>query len=232
MKRIGFGCMRLHENNKRLVKYAIEHEINYFDVSPYYVNGNCEQIMKEALSGFDRDKFILTSKIYLPFIKTQADLELRLGTIYMGTVKITVVRHGQTDWNKNKILQGWEQTVLNREGIASVCSIAEYLYGQEYDMILTSDLLRAQQTAKIFSEKLNLPIQYLEHLRERYLGELQGTYEGYIQIPNPVESDMEPTLLFVRRIISIFKRMTLKYDYDKPLFVECINGAFRTISIL
>ena len=78
MKRIGFGCMRLHENNKRLVKYAIEHEINYFDVSPYYVNGNCEQIMKEALSGFDRDKFILTSKIYLPFIKTQADLELRL----------------------------------------------------------------------------------------------------------------------------------------------------------
>ena len=146
----------------------------------------------------------------------------------MGTVKITVVRHGQTDWNKNKILQGWEQTVLNREGIASVCSIAEYLYGQEYDMILTSDLLRAQQTAKIFSEKLNLPIQYLEHLRERYLGELQGTYEGYIQIPNPVESDMEPTLLFVRRIISIFKRIA-KGEWGSSILVITHGGPIKVL---
>ena len=178
----------------------------------------------------------------------------------MDVVKITIVRHGQTNWNKEGIVQGWESTSLNTEGIAYIGCLADYLNNQKYDMILTSDLLRARQTAQIFSDKCNLPIKCLESLRERELGELQGTYENSVPIGSSKNS-VEPTILFVRRIVSIFNRIAkgewgtnilvithggpirviqqhclgrvgLQYDNRLPLVIECQKGVFHSFSVL
>lgn len=73
---LGYGCMRWpltkDENGKdivdqegvnRLVDYAIEHGINYFDAAPMYHNGDCERVTGIALSRHPRDKYYIATKL-------------------------------------------------------------------------------------------------------------------------------------------------------------------------
>lgn len=76
--RLGFGCMRLHDNYKEVIPYAIEHDICYFDIARHYCHGQCENLVKEALSGIRREEYILTSKLYLPQISASHELEKQL----------------------------------------------------------------------------------------------------------------------------------------------------------
>ena len=73
---LGYGCMRWpltkDENGKdvvdqegvnRLVDYAIEHGINYFDAAPMYHNGDCERVTGIALSRHPREKYYIATKL-------------------------------------------------------------------------------------------------------------------------------------------------------------------------
>ena len=57
---LGFGMMRLpndQEEVNRLVDYAIEHGVNYFDTAPMYMRGQSEVLMGNDLSRHPRDKY-------------------------------------------------------------------------------------------------------------------------------------------------------------------------------
>ena len=63
---LGFGMMRLPNNQEevnRLVDYAIEHGVNYFDTAPMYMGGQSEVLMGNALSRFSRDKYYVATKM-------------------------------------------------------------------------------------------------------------------------------------------------------------------------
>ena len=51
------------EGVNRLVDYAIEHGVNYFDTAPVYCNGECERVTGIALSRHPRDKYYIAAKI-------------------------------------------------------------------------------------------------------------------------------------------------------------------------
>lgn len=88
---------------------------------------------------------------------------------------IGLLRHGQTDWNIDFRLQGVTDIPLNETGIGQARLAAEVIVTTDWDLILTSPLSRARDTAQIvadahgFSEFLVEPL-----LLERSFGEAEG----------------------------------------------------------
>jgi probable phosphoglycerate mutase len=85
------------------------------------------------------------------------------------------VRHGQTDWNLNRMLQGNTDIPLNDTGLAQAQIAREKLAGQPVATIVSSPLQRARKTADIINTDLSCPIIELEGLRECSFGIHEGT---------------------------------------------------------
>lgn len=92
---------------------------------------------------------------------------------------IGFVRHGITDWNTQGIAQGSADVPLNETGRKQAALLAERLVSEEgWDIIISSDLVRAKETAEIIGKKLGLPVSYFDtRLRERSGGKIEGTTE-------------------------------------------------------
>ncbi|KAM0756282.1 phosphoglycerate mutase-like protein [Meredithblackwellia eburnea MCA 4105] len=94
---------------------------------------------------------------------------------------VTIVRHGETDHNKAKIIQGHIDTLLNSEGEGQARVVAKYLKSTvSFDEAWTSDLSRAKKTAELIMEQQEgtVPLQTDVRIRERFLGALQGRKVG------------------------------------------------------
>ena len=91
-------------------------------------------------------------------------------------MKIYIVRHGQTEENLQRILQGHMPGTLTEQGKEQVAKAAEILAnnGVKFKCIVSSDLKRAMDSAQIISDRLNLPIIPMEILRERDWGKFTG----------------------------------------------------------
>ncbi|KAI8081325.1 histidine phosphatase superfamily [Halteromyces radiatus] len=90
-------------------------------------------------------------------------------------VLITLVRHGNTDANNQRILQGQTDTILNDMGHRQASLVANRLKQERFDKIYCSDLLRCQQTAQaIRDHHVDTPITLVRELRERSFGDLSG----------------------------------------------------------
>lgn len=89
-----------------------------------------------------------------------------------------LIRHGETEWNADKRLQGWLDIPLSPEGIKQAEQLRNALrpplLASSVDVIVSSDLCRASQTAQIATSHLGLPIQANPALRERCYGIYQG----------------------------------------------------------
>ncbi|MBO7332174.1 MAG: histidine phosphatase family protein [Alphaproteobacteria bacterium] len=85
-----------------------------------------------------------------------------------------LVRHGETDWNKEKRCQGWTDIPLNETGLAQAEKISKQLKKGDYSALYTSDLKRAFQTAEVLNETLSLSIQKVKELRELNHGDAEG----------------------------------------------------------
>jgi len=86
-----------------------------------------------------------------------------------------LLRHGQTDWNINFLLQGVTDIPMNDTGIEQVRLAAQALQASDWDVVLTSPLTRARQTAQIIANHVGFDeILENELLIERSFGEAEG----------------------------------------------------------
>jgi len=85
------------------------------------------------------------------------------------------IRHGQTDWNVERRLQGSIDIPLNDTGISQAHSAKEILRGLPITHIYSSTLQRARGTADIVNEGLNLPVMGMDMLQEVNFGVLEGS---------------------------------------------------------
>lgn len=83
--------------------------------------------------------------------------------------KIIIVRHGETDYNRERRMQGWLDIPLNEAGHTQAKQAAESL-SESVHAIYSSDLRRAVETASYFASKLSLPVSKEFALRERDMG--------------------------------------------------------------
>ncbi len=87
---------------------------------------------------------------------------------------ILLVRHGETDWNAERRVQGHSDRPLNETGREQAAALADALEEREIDAIYSSDLLRAHETARVVAERRGLAVTAIRDLRERDF----GTWEG------------------------------------------------------
>lgn len=88
-------------------------------------------------------------------------------------MKITFVRHGETDLNEQGKVTGRLDVPLNEKGrkqAAETCALLEL----SYDVIFSSSLIRSFQTATVFNERLNVPLVVEDSILERNFGSLAG----------------------------------------------------------
>ena len=137
-----------------------------------------------------------------------------------------IFRHGQTIWNAEGRPQGQHEypvplTVVGRE---QAQQLAEKLKDKKIKLIISSDLLRAQQTGEIVAKTLKTPIVFDKRLREVNYGILNGLYtiereEVYPdfkksyenpEIPFPEGESLRQVAL---RMIEVIKEACAKYSY-------------------
>jgi probable phosphoglycerate mutase len=91
-----------------------------------------------------------------------------------GMTRICFVRHGETDWNIEQRMQGHIDLELNAKGLAQAAAAGRYFAAQQAVALYSSDLLRAQQTARPIAQALGLSPVLLAALRERHFGRCEG----------------------------------------------------------
>lgn len=145
---------------------------------------------------------------------------------------IYIVRHGETEENKQKILQGHLPGNLTEKGREQVRITAEELVsrGVEFRCILSSDLKRAMDSATIISERLQLLIIPMEILRERDWGQYTGLslaegkekyyHDGHWDFPGMAETDEG---IFSRAKETL---MLLSEQYSDSSIIVVTHGQF------
>ena len=88
--------------------------------------------------------------------------------------RIIAIRHGETAWNVASRLQGQLDVPLNERGQAQAQLTAQSLLEDRPDVLYSSDLSRARDTARAIAEALDLPLHEHASLRERHFGIWQG----------------------------------------------------------
>ena len=96
-------------------------------------------------------------------------------------MKLYIIRHGQTNWNRKGRIQGKTDIELNEEGIEQAKEARKILEEYPIDMIVSSTLKRARKTAEIINESKKVPILFKEALEERGFGEFEGKTREEIQ---------------------------------------------------
>lgn len=139
-------------------------------------------------------------------------------------MRLYVVRHGETDYNKERKIQGHINIPLNENGKNQAIKVRDDLKNKHIDLIITSPLDRAFTTASIISDG-KIPIVKDKRLKERYLGTLEGAnVEKYDRfkyndmILNFTEENVESVRDVYNRVGSLLRNID-KYNKNNILLV-------------
>lgn len=89
-------------------------------------------------------------------------------------MNIYLVRHGETPWNKKRLVQGQRDIPLNDYGRDLAKKTAEGMKDISFDAVFSSPLSRAFETAQIITEGRNLPVVTDDLLKEIHFGKGEG----------------------------------------------------------
>ncbi len=173
--------------------------------------------------------------------RTNAALDLHKETVdgivwpgkkHATSVEVTAVRHGQTDWNAKGLVQGEDDIPLNDTGRKQAAERAQALKGKKFDVVISSDLSRARETAQIIADALGLPLGEAWHeLRERKLGTWSGKTVEEIHAMHPSRAKGNPAFHpgtpengeslqhFIARVEKAYERLLREYPGKKVLLV-------------
>jgi probable phosphoglycerate mutase len=107
-----------------------------------------------------------------------------------GMTELILIRHGETDWNRELRFQGQVDVPLNAVGHEQARRLGQRLAGETADLLVCSDLTRTQQTAlPISQQSMHPPLQGASvlnpALREQNFGTVDGMRVNDIQIQYP-----------------------------------------------
>lgn len=92
----------------------------------------------------------------------------------MKQTRILIIRHGETEHNKNDEITGQLDIGLNRYGLEQAEKAADRLEKEDFDAVYSSDLERTYETVKIIAERHGLHPEPCKEFRERSFGEFEG----------------------------------------------------------
>jgi len=101
--------------------------------------------------------------------------------------RIVLLRHGRTAWNAERRYQGQEDPPLDEVGQVQAIEAAALVAAMNPDVLISSDLERARQTAQKVSSLSGVPLTVDKRLRERNLGHWQGLTRDEVRSRYPEE---------------------------------------------
>jgi probable phosphoglycerate mutase len=87
---------------------------------------------------------------------------------------IVLVRHGETDWNRDRRFQGHADIPLNAAGLDQMRELADQLADQSFSVVYTSPLRRASESAELLAERLGVEVRTSDALKEIDVGAWSG----------------------------------------------------------
>lgn len=152
--------------------------------------------------------------------------------------RFILVRHGETDWNREKRFQGHIDIALNSHGLAQAGLVQQYFQRLEaaglviYQHCVSSDLERAYTTARVIHRGKAQAIELDAGLRERHYGHLSGLTADEMQAKSPTEYQGlrertpeasllggESIAMFYKRVVATFNRIALAHEGQHILLV-------------
>lgn len=146
--------------------------------------------------------------------------------------KLYLMRHGETDWNKNSIFQGQTDIDLNKKGVEEAKKAAHFFDNLKLDIIYSSDLVRAKNTAKFIGKEKEMKIIEHKKIREISFGSWEGL--NYQEIEEKFPDNLakwredplnnyplggEKIISFKSRIKDFFQKILVKHQGQKILVV-------------
>jgi 2,3-bisphosphoglycerate-dependent phosphoglycerate mutase len=144
-------------------------------------------------------------------------------------IQIGIIRHGSTPWNAEGRAQGNSDIPLDEEGIKGAIKLAERLNEEGWDLVYSSNLIRAKQTAEIIADKSGMQLYLDPRLREVGGGLIEGTTEEervlkwgdkWWQLDLGIENDES----VIARGLSLIEEVIETHNSKKILIVS--HGAF------
>ena len=137
-------------------------------------------------------------------------------------MKIIFVRHGQTNLNNPRRMQGISNKELNATGKEQAYEIRKILENKKIDLIIVSPLKRAIQTAEIINSNMNKEIIIDERIIEMNYGALEGEVycKDYWNMDYDYKSiNGENISDFQKRIYNFIEDIKIKYRENNVLIV-------------
>ena len=145
-----------------------------------------------------------------------------------------VVRHGQTEWNLKHLVQGVSDIPLTDEGIEEANKLKELVASLDIDVVISSPLSRARETAKILVDD-KLPINTDDRIKERDWGMNEGALIDTVDqidcwdvILNTNIMNIERLKDFMLRVSEFIEDIKTRY-YDKKVLVVTHSAVLRVI---
>ena len=150
-------------------------------------------------------------------------------------MRIILARHGETDYNKNKMVQGHTDIPLNEEGIRQGIAAGKKIEGYKIDIAYSSNLVRAYDTARYMLDNSNsednkkLPVIKDKRLIEKSYGGYEGvSFAEYGAGMKAGETrGMELDTEAADRIEAFFKAKYQEHP-DKTMLAVCHGGIIRS----
>ena len=149
--------------------------------------------------------------------------------------EILLIRHGETDWNVEKRLQGHADIALNAEGRRQAAALGRVLLDEPLDAIYASDLQRARDTAQAIAVPRGMIVHTEPHLRERCYGAFEGLLHHEIHERYPADFvAWKARDLDHRYPAGTHRTETLREFADRALacLTRLANGPHRSIAVV
>lgn len=158
----------------------------------------------------------------------------------------TIVRHGETVWNTQKIMQGHGDSPLTLTGQKQALALGQEFADIHFDYVFSSDLLRAQRTAELITIEKKLAVNTTALLRERSFGKYEGKSREEFELENKdlfreygklnkdeqwkfkYGHDMESNEEVMGRLLTFLREIAVTYP-GKNILAVTHGGALRVL---
>lgn len=147
------------------------------------------------------------------------------------------VRHGETEWNLEHRCQGISDIPLTNKGIEEAKKLQELVKSLDIDVVISSPLSRARDTAKILVDN-KLPINIDDRIKERDWGMNEGAKIDEVDQIDCWDVILNTNVQNIERVQDFMKRVSefiedIKYRYsDKKVLVVAHSAVLRVIHYL
>lgn len=143
-----------------------------------------------------------------------------------------LVRHGETEWNRIHRIQGSSDIPLNDTGRAQALAVGAVLAKHRFDLIVSSPLTRAMETATIIARRMGMPLPLpIATIVERHYGEAEGCTRDELDARYPGDTPVpgrESREAVQQRVVRALGDLAIRHPHADILVVSH-GGVIRSV---